>query len=703
MSDLEMSHNKPSDSPISTDKTNQGLNEAGSLQDVLSRILSRLDSMEVSINDIGHRVSILESPKLKRDSWQDVLTMDSPPPRTSGIQLYAATDIKATTLFNDPPDRAGTTTSVEYESKLDKDISELEQKGAKNYTKQDARSQTSTQVNGEKGKEKNISSSSGDYDSAGGRRKSSSFTQANMRPFEDRFSGAMSNSENDTRTIIYQKEDLPKLSEVFSKGKGLEKNKTSQYMIFARKLSDFGTTPSAQQEVKRQWYLYVSEEYYTGAINFNFVKMANFQPQTVSIGAVKYMEIGRVFTRIFVPQESFPSSLNIAQDSKRILTPKTKIKDIDPNQFLTLARMYSSWTTVLEYLTAWKELVEYRVRSGELNLKKFKNVEISNSNLHQYYSTMVQYLDIIKEENRALIIMQEENAENDYETVRPAFWAKKGLCLKKSFLAMLKSVPYLEQTVDLVERDGEPVDGVAQTRDFKDLDSLIDSMLEYLAEEYQVSDTAAQKKRYRESMQSSVESINMLDFDGVGRNDQNRDENFFIAKTVDSDSDDESDAETIYEIRDQEKHKSTFQKAKRELPKEKACWSKILGIKCKGCGYCHVSDITVLKENALFLQSQTKDRMESLIAREKQISEFLRSLGKGLAINKFESTKPVDRSGNIEGRNSLLKKYQFNAKAMGKLQELVLAAVMESLDSEDFADEIEGSFEPSSSVKEESN
>jgi hypothetical protein len=55
---------------------------------------------------------------------------------------------------------------------------------------------------------------------------------------------------------------------------------------------------------------------------------------------------------------------------------------------------------------------------------------------------MVQYPDIIKEENRVLIIMQEENAENDYETVHPSFY-------------------------ELVERNGEPVRGVAQTRDFK--------------------------------------------------------------------------------------------------------------------------------------------------------------------------------------------------------------------------------------------
>ena len=81
-----------------------------------------------------------------------------------------------------------------------------------------------------------------------------------MRPFKDRFSGVDKSGVSGAQTIIYQKEDLPKLSEVFSKGKGLDKNKTSQYMIFARKLADFGTTLSAQQEVKRQWHLYVSEE-----------------------------------------------------------------------------------------------------------------------------------------------------------------------------------------------------------------------------------------------------------------------------------------------------------------------------------------------------------------------------------------------------------------------------------------------------------
>ena len=55
------------------------------------------------------------------------------------------------------------------------------------------------------------------------------------------------------------------------------------------------------------------------------------------------------------------------------------------------------------------------------------------------------------------------------------------------------------------------------------------------------------------------------------------------------------------------------------------------------------------------------------------------------------------------GRNSLLKKYQFNSKAMGKLQELVLAAVMQSLEGDFQVDDDEVLTEPSSSTKEESN
>ena len=702
MSENEMSKEKPSDSSSPTDKTGQGLIEAGNLQDILFKILNRLDSMENAIIDLGRRVSILESPKLKRDSWQDVLTMESPPSRTSGVQLYAATDMKAANLFDDTAGHVNASSVVEDESDFVKDPPEQEQKAGKTFSKQDVRSFSGANVNAEKTQEKNQSVNGNVFDAYKDRRKSSSFTQANMRPFEDRFVG-VSSGVSDAKTIIYQKEDLPKLSEVFSKGKGLDKNKTSQYMIFARKLADFGTTLSAEQEVKRQWHLYVSEEYYTGAINFNFVKMNNFQPQSVSVGAIKYMEIGRVFTRIFVPLESFPPSLNVAQDDKRIMTPKTKIKDVDPNEFLTLARMYSAWTTVLEYLTSWKELVEYRVRAGELNLKKFKNVEITNSNLHQYYATMVQYLEIIKEENRALIIVQEENSDSGFDTVRPAFWAKKGLCLKKSFLAMLKLVPYLEQTVDLVERDGEPVGGIAQTRDFKDLDSLIDAMLEYLAEEYQVSDTAAQKKRYRDSMQINSESLNAIDFEVLPEVDQDLNAISSYNQDQESDSDDESDVESLYEVRPHDKSKSSFQKPKRELPKEKACWSKILGIKCKGCGYCHITDVTVLRENALFLQGQTKDRMESLLSREKQISEFLRTLNKGSTVNKVDGNKSSDRGGNVAGRNSLLKKYQFNAKAMGKLQELVLAAVMQSLEGDFQVDDDEVLEEPSSSTKEGSN
>jgi hypothetical protein len=77
MSDNEMSKEKPSDSSSPTDKTGQGLIEAGNIQDILFKILNRLDSMENAINDLGRRVSILENPKLKRDSWQDVLAMES--------------------------------------------------------------------------------------------------------------------------------------------------------------------------------------------------------------------------------------------------------------------------------------------------------------------------------------------------------------------------------------------------------------------------------------------------------------------------------------------------------------------------------------------------------------------------------------------------------------------------------------------------
>ncbi len=58
---------------------------------------------------------------------------------------------------------------------------------------------------------------------------------------------------------------------------------------------------------------------------------------------------------------------------------------------------------------------------------------------------------------------------------------------------------------------------------------------------------------------------------------------FNFNQEQESDSDDESDI--LYEVRMHDKSKSDYQKPKRELPKEKACWSKILGIKCKGYSY----------------------------------------------------------------------------------------------------------------------
>jgi hypothetical protein len=59
-------------------------------------------------------------------------------------------------------------------------------------------------------------------------------------------------------------------------------------------------------------------------------------------------------------------------------------------------------------------------------------------------------------------------------------------------------------------------------------------------------------------MQGSVESIKLPDFDDTSSNDRNTDENFFIAKTLDSESEDESDTVSIYEIRNQEKSKLIF-------------------------------------------------------------------------------------------------------------------------------------------------
>ena len=70
MSENEMSNDKPSDSSSPTDKTVHGLSEAGNVQSILLMILNRLDSMENAINDLGRRVSTLENPQLKRDSWQ---------------------------------------------------------------------------------------------------------------------------------------------------------------------------------------------------------------------------------------------------------------------------------------------------------------------------------------------------------------------------------------------------------------------------------------------------------------------------------------------------------------------------------------------------------------------------------------------------------------------------------------------------------
>ncbi len=52
------------------------------------------------------------------------------------------------------------------------------------------------------------------FDAFKDRRKSSSFTEANMRPFEDCFSGV-----SGAKTIIYQKDNLMEPSDVFSKGK----------------------------------------------------------------------------------------------------------------------------------------------------------------------------------------------------------------------------------------------------------------------------------------------------------------------------------------------------------------------------------------------------------------------------------------------------------------------------------------------------
>ncbi len=119
----------------------------------------------------------------------------------------------------------------------------------------------------------------------------------------------------------------------------------------------------------------------------------------MSVGSIKYLEIGRVFTRIFVLQESFPSSLGVRQNDVRIMTSEKKIKDDFSKNIFCLCTKYTA----------------------ELNLKKFKSVEITNSNLNQYYSSMVQYLEIIKEKKRAVVIMQEEYNDSSFETVRPAF------------------------------------------------------------------------------------------------------------------------------------------------------------------------------------------------------------------------------------------------------------------------------------------